>query len=683
MATVPGILLLGDDQLHGGPGAGAGSIAIEADATGTGQTALMEWRDQDVMRIVPSSPITGASTASSLGWFPWWDPWSDYVFQTWATLSATSTTVTLSTIGAAFEEDELVGRVIRVCNPSNVGIQQRRVITANTATAASQTTITVGVAWSTNPVGTQLAVCGRGRWTDYHPAAGYYHPNEFGTVFPYRGGSAEWSEPSGKGVGPDAGLMRLLFDEVYTASPYFQLSKIRQDVTTKTGWETGGDGIAALTAEIAAMATAWTQQGLGANTLEWQWVILDASQADVRSWIATPANSGTYAVDLISAISAIRTAIGNASAKILLPVHDEELNNVDNPGGTVVANRAHRLVAGADANVFTVDMTGLRTQVYEASFWLESANRFHYARHEYWTAYPRRVVDRMKLINAGAPPGVDNGFPVYLLDGDSIAAGPVTETFAASNNSPELSETPRGPNQLIWNAQTGQGEQYNLGDNSLPSGTTMGGTGGPEFALLPLLEQRHPDGFLLIKRASIGSSLAAEFTPYTSGGQAGGVWSSGVADEHWDAREADFEAAVQWVNETLGKQADVRGALIVLGTNDQAVAGGGALFAAELPVFLSDYRSRFATRTVSVGTATKDLPILWVKPQLGTSTGIDDESREIRAALEAQALVDSQLTVLDIDDLDRDDDDNLHPTPEAHINLAERAILAFDALALT
>ena len=689
MATVPGILLLGSDSIMGGPSVGNGSIALELDVDGTGDTPMVEFRDPVLASTVPSNAATSITTATTLGWFPWWDPWSDYIISAWATVSSTNNTVTLTTTNAGFTANELVGRKLRLLRAAipSIGFADRRTITANTATTGGQTTITVNANWTSNPITTQLVCMGRGRWTDYNASGGWVNPNEallgaFPTSYSVRGGSGETHGVAGVGCGPDSGLLWRLWQQVYTTAPYFQVLKWYADSTTKTAWESGGTAVTALAAEIARAETAWEEQSLDANTLSWEWIILDNSQKDVLSWVSTPANAGTYAVDLLSAISAIRTACGNASAKVLLINHDETINSVTNAGGTVVANRAHRLVAAADSNVFTVDLAGLGTQVYESQFWLESANRAYYARHEYWTGYPRRVVDRMKLINAGAAPGSDGGFPVYILIGDSIAAGPVTETFAISNDSPTLTEGARGDNQLIWNAQTGQGEQYNLADNSNTSGTTTGSTGGPEFALMPLLEDRHPEGFLLIKRASVGSCLIADYLTYSGSGAAGGRWSDGIASEHWDAFVTDFDNAVQWVNETKGKQADVRGAFVILGTNDQAEAGGGALFATELPQFVSDFRTRFATRTVANGTTTKALPIVWMRPQLTTSTAIEDESVSIRAAIVARHAADPQFRYIDVDALERNDTDNLHITQEEQIAIAERFAAAIDLIAL-
>lgn len=679
MAVVPGVLIVGADSLFGGPSVGPGAIALQADATSTVQTPLMEFRALRPMRILPSGDDDGFTDAAALGWYPWWDPGSDHVIEAWATVSSTSTTVTLLTTGAGFLADELVGRRLRVVNFSGFGVAQRRTITANTATVGGQTTITVGTPWSTNPVLTQLVCCGRGRWIDYHAAAGYVHPNEallglFPSGFSVRGGSAESGIAAGVGVGLDAGLMRLLFERVWGTDPYFQVAKVGTNYTTKTNFASGGAAVTAITAELGRMATAWAEQGF-TDTLSWRWIIVDNSQKDVVDWASNPGNAATYAADVVAMIAALRTAVGNSEAKILIVNHAEGINAVDAPGGTVFANRAHRAAALTGTDVYVVSLDNVPLQTFESDFWIADENQAFYERNAYWDEIPTRVVDTIRLAEQGSVPDQTGGFPVYVGIGDSIMAGFVDETYSNKVDSPTLISTARGSNQLIWNAITKAGEAYNLGDNSNTSGT-IAATGGPEYALLHRLSLRHPDGFLYVKRASVISCLAALRSAYSGDGAAGGRWSSAQASEHYAALLANLDEALQWVNVVKGKQADIRGVFCILGTNDGAVAGGGELFAAELPVFLDALRTDVQTRT-SGGS----LPVSWVIPQLGVTGGLEDELVEIRAALRARAEVDDAFDAVDVDDLETLAADGLHITMDGNTEIGFRFDASMAALA--
>ena len=153
--------------------------------------------------------------------------------------------------------------------------------------------------------------------------------------------------------------------------------------------------------------------------------------------------------------------------------------------------------------------------------------------------------------------------------------------------------------------------------------------------------------------------------------------SCSLSVRRWDELVADYEGALAYINTTLGKQGDLRGIFVVLGTNDAATAGGGAVFSAALQPFINDLGETFSTRTSG-----KDLPIIWRKPQLDVVTALPDEILAIRAALEAKALADDQLVLVNVDDLERDATDDIHETPESTIVDGQRLVAALSTIAL-
>jgi hypothetical protein len=138
-----------------------------------------------------------------------------------------------------------------------------------------------------------------------------------------------------------------------------------------------------------------------------------------------------------------------------------------------------------------------------------------------------------------------------------------------------------------------------------------------------------------------------------------------------------WDSFCHWCNNTLGKQADLKDITVCLGTNDGAVAGGGALFAAELATFVADLRAVFQTRTSG-----DPLPIIWRQPQLAAATAIADEAVAIREALAAYALTDPKFALVDVDDLERETVSNVHETPDATLIDGQRLVAAGAAIAI-
>ena len=659
MATVPGILIIGDAQVQGGA-----TFGVDSTTSSLGASQVQKFFDLALNRVTQSNETTGVPNAATLGWYPWFDRTEQSTF--YSAASATSTTITANG-SPGWTVNEWAGRPIVVFNATLVGFLNFTTVVSNTAN-----TITVASWPGGTPGGGAIFRLGQGRWTDYHPAAGHvYIPTEVGVRLP-RGGSCAAS--LGAGVGPDAGLIRQLFENTYTSAPYFQLAKFADPSKTVGAWGTAASAVRTLFETLHDdMDSAWTALANG-DTLSWDLVIWDVSQADVVNWASAPANYLLYQAALEASIAYLRTELGNASLKVLLVCHDNAINNVTTPSGTLSANRIHRTIEEADSLVRTVSMQGLRTAG-TTTYGTVSENRPYYAASEYWTNYATRVRQAYDRMLAGTPVASDGVIPTYLFIGDSICVGAFNATYTDALNSPTLTSTPRSAAQSIFNAVNAAGESYDVGDNSNTSGT-ISVNAGPECSMMVELEAIHPDGFLLIKRGSNSSSLIAQFASYAAGGTSGGRWSHSIGSEHWDAL-LDLFASAEAYAWGLGKQLDVKGIFVILGTNDGAKAGGGALFAAELATFVADMRAAFATRSSGA-----DLPIVWRKPQLGYQTAISDEITTIRAALEAYALTDSQFALVNVDDLERLDSDNIHETGDSSITDGQRMVAAMSLIAI-
>jgi hypothetical protein len=658
MATVPSVLLIGDYMVHGG------SPGLRATVSPAGLTTLQEFRDFETLRVVPSDAATGAPTATSLNWFPWFD--GGYGATDYTMSAATSTTITASG-SPGWTVDEHVNKYVTVMNATLIGFQARGFITSNTADTL---TISAWVNGST-PTGTPSFFISQGAWRDYHPAPGWVTIPEISAVdYSAKRGGSSW-QALGNGVGPDAGLIHRLWS-IHNSSPYFQLSKYASVATTRS-WATAGSGIrSAFETFKASMDTAWTTLANG-DTLSWDLIVLDQSQRDVLSWAGAPGNVATYKADLEAWIAYLRTTLGNASAGIVLVNHDEAINV---PLFTGTANIIHQSVAEDGTNIRTVSMAGERLCGSDTGYGLPAETKAHYSASTYWGSYSTKIAKAYELQLAGAAAAYDGGIPLYILIGDSIAVGQIQTAYLTQLDSPTLTAGPRGSEQGIFNRGSGAVEAYDFATNSNTSGTT-GAYGGPEVSLMHELELLHPDGFVLIKRASNSSALATELTAYVGTGSEGGIWTSAASGEHWDELEADYAATLQYINTTLGKQADLKGVFVILGTNDAASAGGGAAFTNALPGFVSEIRSTFQTRTSG-----PDVPIIWRKPQLDTATAIYDEAYEIRRALDAYAVTDAKFSVVNVDALERNVTDDIHETPESSIIDGQRLVASLADVAV-
>lgn len=681
MTSIPTILYIGDTQVQGGDEA-----PITAAIGSGGASDLDAFLDLEMLRVTPDNATTGAPTAASLSSYPWYDGAAGATLYVIHSSPAPSATRIYATGTPAWTVNEWVGRYVTVI-ASTAGFQVRALVTANGVDYIDV------AAWSATgdfPGGTPAAglsfFLGQGRYTDYHPSAGWLTATEAGD--PSRRGGSSW-QVNDKGVGPDAGLMRLLFDEVYSTSPYFQLLKYYSATTVVGGWDTAtGSAKAAFQLEWTRQTAAHAAVNPGGSQV-WNHIVIDQSISDINNWSATPggntpANALLYQVALTQMIAYLRGAsvCNNATATVHLINHDPLIQPQTTTGSTfpITARRIHDVIAGADANVQTVDLTGLRTQGARVSLWQPSENRRFYAPSEYWTDYAARLKDSIVRANDGTTVAHTGSIPVYLMIGDGIFVGEITETFVTELNSETLTGGTRPTQQKIWNATTGVAEAYNANDNSNTSGTAGSAptNAGPEFSMMSDLQKIHPNGFVVIKRASTSSGLATTATAYSSG--TGGRWEKGVSSEHYDALEALVTDAYHYCLHTLGKVPDLKGIYVSLGMGDaitSIAATGGTNFVNAVGTFVSDLRTSFATRTSGSG-----VPIVWRRPQLAVSGIGSDAMILIRNALDALAITDDQFVSMNVDDLGRDATDNSSETPRSAITDGRRMVSLAQTVAI-
>ena len=671
MANVPSIVYIGGLQTIGG-------IQPRTEFGTLGEYDSIALRDTLLHRVVPDDPTTGAPTATALDWFPVFDGTaSDTLY---AVASGTATTLTVSP-DPGWTTNEWAGFKLRNSRADGIGQQNSDV------TVVSNTTDTVTVsAWDATPQTASWMWFNIGRWRDTHINRAHRTATEvIGAAIPTRAG-ASWANTSSDGqfgVSPVPMLTRELYTHVWPVSPYFQIAHYFTHANVTGGFDdTGATERAAFLAEKLRWEAAWTALANG-NTQVYEYCILDMSQNDVIGWAATPANLNLYLADLAEMIAWLRSAavFNDSTLKVILVNHDVALNNVLTPSGTSSVNTWQNLTALLVSDVSVVNFDGLDLPLAQVQTavptWIPTENNAAYGAAVYARTIPRALRKRIELLEAGAAPNVDSAIPVYILIGDSLVVGTGFEAaYSTALDDATLTGTARDSRQKIWNRPTGAVEIYNAHDNSNTSGT-VAAAAGPEFSLIEALMRRHPDtDVVLIKRGSGGSCLIASLAAYSAGGN--GRWSKSFAGtEHYDELRTDIENAIQYVNVTLEKQAEVMGFFVGLGTNDQAVGGGGTLFANEIAAFCANLRTDFGTHTT--GNAT---PIIWQKPQLGANSAINAESLLVRAAIELRAAVDAQFRVVDVDDLARLASDNLHLTPDATVVSGYRyeAELAFVAL---
>lgn len=673
MASVPGIFYVGSYHIQGG--------VPTIDAVGREplivndfplQSELNQFKDRDTLRIVPDDPDDGSPIADSIECWPWYDKAAPITI--YQVASSTTTTVTVSP-SPGWTTNEWAGRTCTLLNTPPIdtfGFKDRLPIVSNTADTL---TFEYAVPSGAPAVG-QSFFPGVGRFTDYHAVAGATHISEIGSPSTRGGGSVD---QGGAGVGPDATMVLELYKNVFPVAPYFHMWKWATVTTVNQGFGDAPNNTFRVFVEDELVRVTAAAAARG-NTIDWQYAIIDFSMNDVELAISDPPSILQYETRLRQMIAWLRSsaALNNATLKVILISHRSDLRAIGAPGGAAYTRGVHSNIAADTDGVAILDCEGYRVSGVGLA---ETEEKQYYAQAEYFRMGKELARTIQRLAN-GDPVASEGGFPVYLMLGDSIWVGEATSTWTLNSNSPSISgPTPgfllRPDNQKVWNRGSSVLEVYLPHTNSNTSGSITG-TAGPDLSIMAELGDLHPDGFALIKRAAFGAGMAEGAGDYDSGTGNGGRWIKS-AEEHYPELQADFAGAVAYINEVIGKQADMRGAFVSLGHNDnQAPSGtGGTSFAAFIRSFCNDLWADFSTRTSG-----RKFPIVWRRPQPDAFSADPVRIAQVRAALEAQANRESQFRVVDVDGLERDRDDNLHETPETAVTTGRRMVVALRRVAI-
>lgn len=657
MATVPGILVLGDSSVQGGV---AGLRAEWTDVTSVTDNRLSHLLNRRVYRITPDNASTGAPTAASLSCWPWYDGNACSTFYVVTASTTTTAQVTIYPSGAP-NLPSYAGRVLTVLNTSpvpTVGFAQRLAITSNT-------TDTFTFPATTAPTVGSICFPGQGRFTDYHPVAGFLNLTyEVGT--PSSRGGSSW-QALGLGVGLDATMVRDLLEDAYPTSPYCAVVKYASANGIVGHWgDSPNDGMRTVflteKTRIDAAATAHS------NTIAWKHVVIDFTVADILHAISTPADILLYKTQLQQFIAWLRSSsfANNSTLCVHLVQHREDLYALTGTGAVTWIRQQHAEIARADSYVRLVEMNDAEPGVAGNA---PGAEVVAYSQRSYFDM-GSRVAQSIQRVNDGVATTSAAGFPVYVFIGDSICTGPATSDWITALASERYcgpdGDLIRPANQLIYNRGTSSGEVYNACTNSNTSGSVVA-TAGSELELMAALGDLHPNGFLLVKRGANGSSLATQLGAYSSG--AYGRWQKGANEQYQELLD-DVAGACDWVN-AQGYQADLRAVFVSLGQNDQAAGDdsgtAGAAFAAALPEFCADLWDDLSTRTSG-----DLLPIIWRRPQATTAGAHAVEIAAIRDAIEQLAVDNPRFFWTDVDDLETNATDGIHETPDACIESGRR-----------
>lgn len=705
MATVPGILYITTAMGNGGYPTTSGGSAFNSDFA----TVL---NDKELLRIVPQDAV-GNPTADFYPWFDGSASRTNAVYNL-DEAACTATTLVMDT-NPGWTTNQWQNRIVTIVNgePSVSGLvfspniayfpyafEQRNLASRIVGRVASNTSNTITLVESfvsaphslpPNP-GTRIVI-GDGRFTQYAAIPGKLNGNS--------GGGSTWAG-NGQGIGPDARMVPELNRRIYKSAPYFYFVKYAQPDGLYSGFRTGGNGRVGLLAQLQDVAAAAAAQG---NVIQWQLVIVDISDEDLGQLAANNTLLAShvfgYQANMVDLINWLRSSsalqnsagpynfVGNSSIYAQISHPHPDLWGVGAFGAAEALRTANRQIAIDLPRVALIDMADAYFAPLTEAPLVNSlvAERKYYSRESLLgktQSFAMKSVTLFERQLAGLPTGeATNGFPIYFLGGDSIAVGPITTPWA--DNCASLSLIGPGPGtvkpatELIFNRQSNVFEAYDPNQNSNTSGTVWP-SAGPEMSMFAELAKQHPNGFGIVKHAINGASLSNNLAPYVTAQPASGGRFLKSAQEVYPGMLQSIRAAIQYVNNNMGRQADFRGAVFSLGHND---TGGSTpaqslsfanLFAQNIGTFVADLRTDLTTRTSG-----KPFPVVFRRPQALATSANPSSLIVVRNALEALAKTDSQVRVVDVDDLERDRVDNVHETPESSITSGRRLTAALVA----
>ena len=674
MATdVPGVIHIGGAHIQGG-GTGDTSLNnayyldLHEPVLNTPTTNLIFMSDRAVMQITPHSLSDGSSMAIASGAHIWYDEasMSGAVPHTIESVASTSVTLSSAVLTSGVHLNKRLTFIDDVGGV--IGIFSGLTIAGQITCTGNTDQVLFFAAGGYTPHIAQGVWAAEGEFKDYHPAAGYVHITEAAGGIARRGGSTV--SQGNHGVGPDATYIPDFFNKVWNLPPYFHAFKYPDvnPLSDRYGDSPNDAGRTLLLDKVTEVEAAAAERG---NTIKWEVAIIDLAMNDLST--GSSAYLLVYEERLKEMIDWLRGASGlnNSDLKIILVNHRPDMWNVTGSLAGVLGapfyRTFHNNVTKTYSNVGIVDMHNRRIADSGESPNVGSVERKYYAQQEYFWMGEEivRVYQRLALGTATAQSG---GFPVYMFIGDSIAVGQALESWVTSSYSVELTgetvgDLTRPSNQLMYVRATETLEIYKPGTNSNPAGHATA-TSGPELSIMAELGKLHPDGFAMIKRGSSGSGLAAAPNVFSglTGYETAGRWHQDYS-EHWPEIINEYSGAMSYINNTLGKQGDLRAIFVCLGHNDQGVAGGAQLFVDKFGSFINDLHSQFDTETQTGQKA----HIIWRRPQTD-ATGVTLSGLVLeRTAIEQRAASDNHFHYIDVDGLERDHRDDLHMAPDSSV----------------
>lgn len=650
MVAIPTYIYVGDQQIMGG------LIGANKPETGTPIFWGIARLFPKLNRVVPSGDdgVTGGTYS------PYWDGRAGTLY---TAAGVTSTTITVST--ATWTTNQFAGKLIYI--DAGTGAGQERTVVSNTAD-----TITVSVAWTTNPTAAVFHVR-TGKFVPFH----YMTPTAlFPTVDPTSGGD-NWGYGGG-GISPCNLLMQQLAVLHGNAAPGFKLLKYGTDGGFGAGANPMRPGQAAWTNlknYLADMAAA-----VAPDTLDVRAVIADFSTSDILGV------NLAYSTHAQQFIDGVRDEI-DADCAIVLVNQSREIAKTSLPAVANFVRGVNTQLATANDGVVLYDMNwGKFAPATVLAPALEPTDPVYYDAETYIQA-GLGLFNSIQAFYAEVPAStLGNAIAGFCMFGDSqmVTAGMQSLHAVLSNQSSLIGPTGGTimPGVYVWNNVSETIEPYDPTANASTYGSVTGGSNaafGPEITLLKKAVAKYGQ-VVLFKHAEAGAPLTVESN---LAGNGIGAFESGTP--RWDDTETQFTKFRLACIRDLGKQVDMLGALVSLGENDLWNAANVTSFATKAPLFIDAVRDLVETR------ATGDpMPVVWMQgpPPAATTAGgsvlgSQADRTAYRAAVVALESARERVTVLrnegpETYELNRED--QIHYGAEAVYAIGYNAWAAFEAM---
>jgi hypothetical protein len=650
MADIPTFLYVGSTTLNGANGA----IRSEPGVAVLGGFFLIGYNRERYARAV-GGPAT---------YTPWWDgnagkpnhegSSNEGQFQVGA---GASTTVIPLKLGALAED--YTGKVLKV-DASSTGAYDTETSVIQSQTATS---VTVSPAFTGALAEDDVVHIETGAWKTYRVIA---NDNQL-TASPDRlgDGGDNWSTPVGA-FGPSIELMSSLAEQ-YPTAPNFRVMKMAFNgglaaFNAGASWSTfDAESTKAMSAEFFGHDNSDTPTYAG--------IVIDFAVDDIF------AKSTTWLADIAAVVAALQAKFG-ATVPIWFVNPPEGIwsESVFTADGFTPYSRGVRygstLAASFSSTVMVLDASTCELNAEPDADGTDEPDSYSVGGT---LRMGKLIATAIEAYNTAAPavtPGT--GLATYFLIGDSQGVGTTPFEAILQSGQPSLLGESEGSyiraGQWIYSSQTGQFELYDVSANDNANGSPASTFAGPSASMLRALGATHSDGVLLIKVAKGGATFTEEGATFHGLGTFDPTVSAGL----WDDLSAVFAAALQRGYGQLERSIDVRGFSIVLTDNDIS-AGTAAVAAlqARLGQTLQEIRNQFTTRTDWV------MPIVAVRPPNhvdngGTAAvGTEVDRSAVRALWDSTAAGDSNLALINVDDLELQYD-RLHYGSEANLILGTR-----------